>query len=132
KRASESRGSKGALAHTAHVVQTVVCEKLAPHWREPYTRVARVLIRTVRASSVVECMNSVIRMHQARHRTLTQPLTNIKRLYWNTRPFREGRRREHSPYEHLGLQLPVHDFWSLLQMTPDALNQDLSSLQLAV
>jgi hypothetical protein len=38
---------------------------------------------TVRASSAVECMNSVIRMHQARHRRLTQPLLDRKRLYWN-------------------------------------------------
>jgi hypothetical protein len=52
------------------------------------------LRRTVRASSVVECMNSVIRMHQARHRRLTQPLLDLKRLYWNCRPFREGKRRE--------------------------------------
>lgn len=132
KRAAEARGTKGALAHAAHLVQTVVCEKLEPNWRASYARVAQVLLRTVRASSVVECMNSVIRMHQARHRTLTQGLLDLKRLWWNTRPFREGRRRKQSPYMHLGLRLPVHDFWSLIQMTPEALNQALSSLQLAV
>jgi hypothetical protein len=128
-RLRRARGSQHALARPAHVVQAVVCEKLDPNWRESYARVAKVLLGTVRASSVVECMNSVIRMHQARHRTLTTPLLDLKRIWWNTRPFRDGRRRKHSPYELLGLRLPVHDFWSLLQIAPDQL---LSSLQLAV
>jgi hypothetical protein len=67
------------------LVQAVICQGLAADWREGYRRVARVLSRTVRASSVVECMNSVVRMHQARHRTLSQPLLDIKRLYWTPR-----------------------------------------------
>jgi hypothetical protein len=115
----------------AAVVQTVVCERMDSSWRQSYRRVGRVLLRTVRASSVVECMNSVIRMHQARHRTLTQPLLNLKRLYWNCRPFREGKRRDRSPYEHLQLQLPTYDFWQLLNMDPAELTQRLSTPRVA-
>ena len=95
-------------------------------------RVARALSQTVRASSVVECMNSVIRMHQARHRTLTQPLLDLKRLAWNCRSFAEGKRRGRSPYEHLGLKLPTYDFWELLQKDPAELEQEVSSQQLAI
>lgn len=72
-------------------------------------------------------MNSVIRMHQARHRTLTQPLLDLKRLYWNCRPFREGKRRDRSPYEHLDLKLPTYDFWELLNTEPAELTQRLST-----
>jgi hypothetical protein len=54
-------------------------------------------------------------MHQSRHRTLTQDLLNLKRLYWNTRVFHGGKRKALSPYEHLGVKLPTYDFWSLLQ-----------------
>lgn len=126
------RGSgPGTAAPAAHVVQTVVCQRMDPNWRHAYGRVGRVLLRTVRASSVVECMNSVIRMHQARHRTLTQPLMDLKRLYWNCRPFREGKRRGHSPYKHLGLQLPTYDFWQLLNMDPAELTQKLSTPEVA-
>ena len=60
-------------------------------------------------------MNSVLRMHQSRHRTLTQGMLDLKRLYWNTRVFRGGKRKGRCPYEHLGLVLPSYDFWDLLQ-----------------
>jgi hypothetical protein len=102
--------------HVAHLMQAVICHKTGANWRESYRRVAQVLRRAVRASSAVECMNSVLRMHQARHRTVSQGLLDLKRLYWNCRPFREGKRRGRCPYQPLGLKLPSHDFWSVLQM----------------
>jgi hypothetical protein len=76
-------------------------------------------------------MNSVVRMHQARHRNLTQPLVDWKRLYWNCRRFAEGKRRKHWPYEHLGLRLPTYDPWALLQMDPEELAQQLSTTKVA-
>jgi len=94
----------------------VVCQKLDADWRESYGAVSCVLRRTVRASSAVECMNSVLRMHQSRHRTVSQGLLDLKRLYWNCREFREGKRRKHSPYELLGLKLSSYRFWDLLAM----------------
>ena len=76
-------------------------------------------------------MNSVIRMHQARHRTLTQPMMDLKRLYWNCRPFREGKRGGRCPYEHLQLPLPTYDFWKLLNKDPEDLTQELSTPKVA-
>lgn len=108
-------GAVGGSGHVAHLVQQVVCHQTDANWLVSYRAVARVLRQTVRASSAVECMNSVIRMHQARHRTLTQGLLDLKRLYWNCREFHEGKRRGRCPYEHLGLKLPSYDFWGLLQ-----------------
>jgi hypothetical protein len=104
---------------------------LAPDWQAAAARVGRVLDRAVRASSVVECRNSVVRMHQARHRRLTQGLLDWKRLYGNCRGFAEGKRRDHCPYAHLGLRLPTHDAWALLQMDPDQLAQQLSTKKVA-
>ena len=66
-------------------------------------------------SSAVEGMNSVLRMHQSRHRTLNQGLLDLKRLYWNTRVFGGGKRRGRCPYEHLGLRRPSYRFWDLLE-----------------
>jgi hypothetical protein len=108
-------------------VQETICHKLRPDWKASYEGVAQVLQTTVRASSAVECMNSVIRMHQARHRNLTQPLLDLKRLYWNTRRFREGKRKAASPYKLLGLKLPDLDFWRLLNADPATLTQQLST-----
>ena len=44
---------------------------------------------------------------------------DLKRLYWNCRGFRRGKRKGRCPYEHLGLKLPSYNFWALLpvQMT---------------
>ncbi len=108
-------GAIAGASHVAHLVHQVVCHPRNANWHASYRRVARVLGQTVRASSAVECMNSVIRMHQARHRTLTQGLLDLKRLYWNCREFRGGKRTGRCPYEHLGLKLSSYNFWSLLQ-----------------
>jgi hypothetical protein len=109
-------GAVVGAGHVAHLVQQVVCQKLDANWRTLYEAVSRVLRRTVRASSAVECMNGVLRMHQSRHKTVTQGLLDLKRLYWNCRGFREGKRRGRCPYEHLGLKLPNYQFWDLLWM----------------
>jgi hypothetical protein len=92
-----------------------------------YERVAAVLGDTVRASSAVECMNSVLRMQQSRHRRMTQPMLDLKRLYWNCRPFRSGPRKDACPYRALGLELPTYDFWALLHADPAQLTQQLST-----
>jgi hypothetical protein len=92
-----------------------------------YARVASVLEDTFRASSAVECMNSVLRMQQSRHRQMTQPMLDLKRLYWNTRAFRSGPRKQVCPYQRLGLTLPTYDFWALLQSDPKELTQKLST-----
>jgi hypothetical protein len=105
----------GGYRAAAPLVQQVLCQGIDPNWRQAYRRVALVLSRAVRASSVVECMNSVLGMHQARHRTLTQGMLDLKWLYWNTREFRRGKRKGRCPYQLLGLSLPCYDFWSLLQ-----------------
>jgi hypothetical protein len=95
-----------------------VCAGLGADWAEAYRRVSRVLRSTVRASSAVECRNSVIRMHPARHRSLRQPLLDLKRLYWNCREFDEGKRRGRCPYAHRGLVLQQQVFHALVPRVP--------------
>jgi predicted metal-dependent hydrolase len=79
-----------------------------------------------RASSLVEGINSVVRMQQARHRRLTPGLVNLKRVYWNCREFRTGRRKGHTPYALLGIPLPTTDWWQLLNTDPEELRKQLS------
>ncbi len=95
--------------------------------RASYERVAAVLGETVRASSVVECMNRVLRMQPARHRRMTQPMLDLKRLYWNGRVFRSGPRKGACAYRALGLDRPTYDFWELLHTDPARLTQQLST-----
>ena len=94
-------------------------------------QVRQVLRQAWRASSLVECLNSVARMQQSRHRRMTPGLLALKRLYWNCRTFRTGRRRQKTPYGLLGVTLPTQDWWALLKLTPVELRQQLSALGVA-
>ena len=99
--------------------------------RASYDRISAVLRDTFRASSAVECMNSVLRMQQSRHRRMTQPMLDLKRLYWNCHRFRCGPRKDASPYQSLSLELPTYDFWELLHTDPKSLTQQLSTSGIA-
>jgi len=107
------------------VFEHVLGERLEPQWQSAYRRVDELLRHAVRARSAVECVNSVVRMHQGRHRQVSQGLLDLKRLYWNCRIFREGKRKGKSPYALLGLNLPSSHWWQLLQMAPEELEQKL-------
>ncbi len=109
----------------------VVLHKAGAAGAEAQALVRRVLRGAWRASSLVECVNSVARMQQARHRKMTQGLLDLKRLYWNCREFRTGRRRRQTPYGLLGVRLPTTDWWGLLQRSPEELRQELSALRVA-
>jgi hypothetical protein len=95
------------------------------------TAVRDILRGAYRASSLVECINSVLRMQQARHRKMTQGLLDLKRLYWNCHRFRTGRRRNTTPYERLGVPWPEGlRWWDVLKMTPEQLRNKLSTTKI--
>jgi hypothetical protein len=94
--------------------------------------VRSIFARAYRASSLVECINSAIRMHQSRHRKMTQSLLDLKRLYWNCHTFRTGRRRGTSPYQRLGVPWPPGlRWWDLLKLTPEQVREKLSTAEMA-
>jgi hypothetical protein len=123
------------LRHPASAANPLAAQVFAVALQRPledaeqvaYDRIEAILVSTFRASSAVECMNSVLRMQQSRHRRMTQPMLDLKRLYWNCRPFRSGPRKNTSPYRALGLELPTFNFWDLLQSDPRKLMQQLSA-----
>ncbi len=112
-------------------VRMVQLTKACSDWREEARRVRAVLRGVWRASSLVECVNSVARMQQARHRKMTQGLLDLKRLYWNLRRFRVGRRKDQTPYGLLGQDLPDLTFWEFLKLTPAELRKELSGQEVA-
>ena len=109
------------------LVRTVELTKACPDWHAEAERVRVVLRGVWHASSLVECVNSVARMQQARHRKMTQGLLDLKRLYWNLRRFRIGRRKDQTPYGLVGLKVPDLSFWEFLKLTPAELREKLSA-----
>jgi len=105
----------------------LVLSLAGPAGAEALARVRGVLGGVWRASSLVEGINSVLRMQQARHRKVTPGLLDLKRLYWNCHRFRTGQRRRRSPYELLGVPLPSLPWWELLKWSPEQLRAYLSA-----
>ena len=120
-----------AVTRAWALARTVQLAKSCPDWPEPARRLRAVLRGVWRASSLVECVNSVARMQQARHRKMTQGLLDLKRLYWNLRRFRTGHRKGKAPYGLLGLKLPEMSFGEFLKLTPAELREQLSAQDVA-
>jgi hypothetical protein len=95
------------------------------------TLVHKMLSGAWRSSSLVEGLNSVLRMQQRRQKRMTQGLLDLKRLYWNCHVFAAGRRKRESPYQRLGILLPPGEWWQLLRRTPEQLRDQLSELNTA-
>jgi hypothetical protein len=121
----QAQGDAGMRLRQLVAIEQVLCERWCLQWQRAYRRVDELLPHAVRANSAVECVNSVVRMHQGRHRHVSQGLLDLKRLYWHCRVFREGKRKGKRPCELLGLHLPSADWWQLLQMAPEEVEQKL-------
>jgi hypothetical protein len=114
------------------MMSAVILAKAGALGQQAVRGVRDIFRNTWRASSLVECLNSAVRMQQARHRKMTQGLLDLKRLYWNTHTFRTGRRCRTSPYQRLGLPWPEGlRWWDLLKWTPEQLRDKLSALKKA-
>jgi hypothetical protein len=119
-------GASGTNPLAALVFAVAVHRPLEGAERAAYDRIEAILVSTFRASSAVECMNSVLRMQQSRHKRMTQPMLDLKRLYWNSHVLKAGKRKGQCPYQKLGLPVSTFDFWELLQSDPARLAQELS------
>lgn len=110
----------------------VVLSEAGAEGQQAVTAIRDILARAYRASSLVECINSVLRMHQAGHRRMTQGLLDLKRLYWNCHTFGSGRRRQTTPYQRLGVPWPEGlRWWDLLKLAPEQLRDKLSTAIIA-
>src|SRR5205823_14098369 len=112
------------------LVCAVVLAKAGDGGQQAVHGVQAIFRNTWRASSLVECINSVVRMQQARHRNMSQSLLDLKRLYWNCHTVRSGRRRKTSPYQRLGVPWPEGlRWWDALKWSPEQLRDKLSTLK---
>jgi hypothetical protein len=115
------------------LMSAVVLNKAEEVGQQAVAAVRDIFRRAYRASSLAECLNSAVRMHQYRHRRMTQGLLNLKRLWWNCHTFRTGRRRGTTPYQRLGVPWPEGlRWWDVLKLTPEQLRDKLSTAKMDV
>jgi hypothetical protein len=123
---------QAAAARGLLLVCAVVLGQAGAVGQQAVTAVAALCRRAQRASSLVECINSVLRMQQAGQRRMTQGLLDLKRLHWNCHRFESGRRRQTTPYERLGVPWPEDlRWWEVLKLTPEQLRDKLSTAAMA-
>jgi hypothetical protein len=124
----QGEGSSAAALRGVLLVCAALLTKAGVVGQQAQAAVRDIIRRAYRASSLVECINSVVRMHQSRHRKMTQGLLDLKRLNWNCHTFRNGRRRRTTPYQRLGVPWPEGLFWwEALKLTPEQLRDKLST-----
>jgi hypothetical protein len=127
----KGEGMQAAAKRGVLLMCAVILGKTGEVGQQAVAAVRDIFRRAYRASSLVECINSAIRMHQCRHRKMTQGLLDLKRLYWNCHTFRTGRRRGTTPYQRLGVLWPEGlRWWDVLKLTPEQLREKLSTVKM--
>jgi len=106
------RGS-GALAAG---LRGVAAARACPHWESLCAQVAAIMDKALRASSAIETLNSIWRVYQQVKKTFGTNFAYLVALYHNMRPFSEGPREGHSPFQLLGLSLPTDNWLELLRL----------------
>jgi hypothetical protein len=130
--ALQGENTQAAALRGVLLMCAVVLGKVGPEGGQAVVAVRDILRRAYRASSLVECLNSVLRMQQAGHRRMSQGLLDLKRLWWNSHTFEAGRRRRTTPYQRLGIPLPEGlPWWDMLKLTPEQLRDKLSTAKVA-
>jgi len=126
--ARQGENPKAAALRGVLLMCAVVLSKAGDEGLQAVAAVKDIFRRAYRASSLVECINSVLRMHQAGHRRMTQELLDLKRLYRNCHRFSSGPRRHTTPYSRLGVPWPPGlRWWEVLKLTPEQLRNELST-----
>lgn len=129
--AMRGEGSRAGILRGVLLVAELVLALAGDAGQQASKLVVGVLNGNWRSSSLVEGLNSVLRMQQARQKRLTQGLLDLKRVYWNLHEFRAGKRKGTTPYGRLGLVVPQEEWWDLLKRSPEQLRQQLSQLNKA-
>jgi hypothetical protein len=90
-------------------------KKLVPAFLQVVSAVRRILYHPKRASSLVECYNSILRPIQQVKKQVTQEFLWLKALHHNMKTFKQGRRKGKSPFQLLGVDFGNQDWIGLME-----------------
>jgi hypothetical protein len=108
-RRKPSQAMQGALKKAKAFVETHLGEQAVLLREEG----ASLLDPLVRSSALVETANSWLRPYLNTRKGVSQGFLDLIRMYRNTRTSRRGKRKDHSPFDLLGVALPK-DWLSLV------------------
>jgi hypothetical protein len=90
-------------------------KKLVPAFLQVISAVRRILYHPKRASSLVECYNSILRPIQQVKKQVTQEFLWLKALHHNMKTFKQGKRKGKSPFQLLGVGFGNQDWIRLME-----------------
>lgn len=90
-------------------------KELMPLFLQVVSEVKRILYRPKRASSLVECYNSILRPIQQVKKHVTQEFLWLKALHHNMKTFKQGKRKGKSPFQLLDIDFGKQDWIRLLE-----------------
>jgi hypothetical protein len=90
-------------------------KKLIPLFLKVVSEVKKLLYLPKRASSLVECFNSILRPIQQVKKQVTQEFLWLKALHHNMKTFKQGKRKGKSPFQLLGVDFGSQDWIRLLE-----------------
>lgn len=90
-------------------------KKLVPLFLKAVSEAKKLLYRPKRASSLVECFNSILRPIQQVKKQVTQEFLWLKALHHNMKAFKQGRRKGKSPFQLLGVDFGKQDWIQLME-----------------
>lgn len=105
---------KGLRKYLAALLALTHWQRRIENFPEVQEQVFAALDQVVRASSAVECLNSIIRPYVSVKKHLNQRFLALIALYWNMHPLsqREGR----TPFQECGIDLGTDDWVELLEI----------------
>jgi exonuclease VII small subunit len=90
-------------------------KKLIPLFLQVVSEVRKLLYHPKRASSLVECFNSILRPIQQVKKQVTQEFLWLKALHHNMKAFKQGKRKGKSPFQLLGVGFASQDWIQLME-----------------
>jgi len=99
------------------------CRLRLGEWKAEVVKQIRQTVRwllgnAVRASSLVETVNSWLRPFLWRRKGNGRGIYNLLRCCWNTHRFRRGKRRGKTPFQLAGIEVSAEDWLELLGFAP--------------
>ena len=90
-------------------------KKLIPVYLRVVSEVKKILYCPKRASSLVECFNSILRPIKQVKKQVTSEFLWLKALHHNMKSFKQGKRKGKSPYQLLGIDFGTQNWIELLE-----------------
>lgn len=130
KKRRESIEKKRCYRHLSNLFEIRYLQSGMKNFDDAFNKITTALNELFRASSLVESWNSQVRIAQQVKKGLHHNFLALSVLHWNMTPFQDGKRKDKSPFQILGISTGESDWLDLL-LTPEEKNQSSLSIDLS-